>query len=116
MKKQKEGLTQIIENEDIGFILVARQKDRIVGMVNVLFTVSTALGGRVGILEDMVVLEELRNEGVGSGLLEAALKRAKEEDCFRITLLTDSDNEKAHRFYERSGFSKSPMVVFRKIM
>lgn len=115
-QKQQDGLKQILENENLGFILLARQGKDIIGMVNILFTVSTALGGRVGILEDMVVLPEVRNKGIGSTLMEAAVKRAKEAGCLRMTLLTDVDNEKAHRFYEQGGFSKSSMVVFRTML
>lgn len=115
-RKQAEGLKQILSDENTGLILVARQKEQIVGMVNILFSISTALGGRVGILEDMIVVAEARSGGVGRGLLEAAMQKAKERGCLRITLLTDFDNEKAHRFYARSGFSKSSMVVFRTML
>ncbi len=52
---QQRGLRAIVTNPDVGIILVARHNDKLVGMINILFTVSTALGGRVAILEDMVV-------------------------------------------------------------
>jgi len=113
---QVRGLTKIISDEHTGFIMVARDAGRIVGMVNILFTVSTALGERVGLLEDMVVLGESRRVGTGSALLEKALETAKEKGCRRMTLLTDADNDGAHRFYERSGFTKSSMVAFRKTL
>ena len=82
-------------------------------MVNLLYTVSTALGSRVAILEDMVVSPKIRGQNVGSSLIEYALDYARKQGCQRITLLTDSDNIAAHRFYERHGFSRSTMVPFR---
>ena len=111
---QGRGLSKILNNEDIGVILVARESDKVIGMVNILYTISTALGGRVGNLEDFVVLPEYRNSGIGSKLLSYALNFAKKRGCQRITLLTDGDNQDAHRFYLKNGFSRSSMVPFRR--
>jgi len=113
---QQRGLRAIVTNPDVGIILVARHNDKLVGMVNILFTVSTALGGRVAILEDMVVLPSKRGSGVGSRLLNAAIATARENNCQRLTLLTDSNNEIAHGFYEKHGFTRSPMLPFRFIL
>lgn len=114
LEAQQRGLELIIENPEIGAILVARKEGQVIGMVNLLYTVSTALGARVALLEDMVVAEGNRDGGVGSQLLEAALIHAKLNGCQRITLLTDSDNEGAQRFYRRQGFAISPMVPLRR--
>jgi len=111
---QIRGLTSIIENDDVGDILIVRDNDKVIAMVNVLYTVSTALGACVGLLEDMVVTPEGRGTGVGSELLERAMVFAKEKGCQRITLLTDHDNESAHKFYQKHGFSLSTMVAFRR--
>jgi GNAT superfamily N-acetyltransferase len=112
--KQARGLTAVLKNPEMGEILVVRDSDRIIGMVNLIYTVSTALGGRVAIMEDMVVSPDVRGLGVGSKLMNYAVKYAEEKGCKRITLLTDNDNTGAHRFYQRHGFSRSQMIVFRK--
>ena len=113
-KAQERGLRRIITDPSLGFILAGKVDGRIVAMVNVLFTVSTALGERVAFLEDMVVAEAYRGTGLGSTLLERAMDEARESGCRRITLLTDADNEKGQRFYQRHGFVRSVMVPFRK--
>ena len=113
---QQTGLQAIISNPDIGIILLARHKDKVVGMVSLLFSISTALGGRVAMLEDMVVLPEQRGLGMGSALLNAAIKTARDNGCLRITLLTDSDNETAQGFYEKQGFVRSQMLAFRRLL
>ncbi|NOY14103.1 MAG: GNAT family N-acetyltransferase [Deltaproteobacteria bacterium] len=102
---QQRGLTRIIADREIGAILVARNRQQVIGMVNLLYTVSTALGERVALLEDMVVHSDQRDTGVGSQLLEAALHFAAQNGCRRITLLTDANNDKAQRFYQRHGAS-----------
>jgi len=110
---QSRGLARIISNPEVGLIVVARQDSQVVGMVNLLYTVSTALGDRVALLEDMVVSPNARGSGVGSRLLEQAIQFARLDGCKRITLLTDRDNESAQRFYQKHGFGFSAMIPLR---
>jgi GNAT superfamily N-acetyltransferase len=110
---QFRGLSYIIEQPEIGCILVARQDRQILGMVNLLYTISTALGARVAIMEDLVVTSSCRNKGIGSLLINAAIKHAGQHHCKRITLLTDQHNHAAQRFYVRHGFKVSAMQPLR---
>lgn len=110
---QSRGLARIISSPEIGLILVARQDNQIIGMIKLLFTISTALGDRVALLEDMVVSPNARGSGVGSCLLEQAIQFARLKGCKRITLLTDSTNESAQRFYQKHGFGFSAMIPLR---
>ena len=111
---QAAGLRRILDDPERGCILVLRERGRPIAMVNLLFTVSTALGAPVALLEDMVVHPDHRGEGVGSRLVEAAIETARESGCRRITLLTDHDNEAAQRFYGRHGFEPSSMIPMRR--
>lgn len=115
LEKQKAGLQQIIENPTIGEILVLKTDDRTLGMVSLLYSISTALGGKVAILEDMIIAEGFRRSGYGKQLLHEAIAFAKQRNCLRITLLTDFDNETAIRFYQRSGFNLSKMIPLRLV-
>ncbi len=112
-ERQAAGLRRIIEHPEVGRILVLREGDTIVGMVNLLFTVSTFRGGRVILLEDMVVRPDRRGDGAGSRILQGAIDFARDQGCSRITLLTDHDNERAIRFYRRHGFAGSSMIPLR---
>jgi GNAT superfamily N-acetyltransferase len=111
--RQKAGLSQIIDSPQTGIILVARSGSEIVGMVNLLFTISTAEGGPVCWLEDMVIKPDSRGHGLGSRLLTAAIDHARKHGFLRITLLTDTTNSAARRFYQRHGFIESGMVPLR---
>lgn len=110
---QRRGLASIIGAPENGHILVARHGGGIVAMVGLLYVVSTALGARAALLEDMVVAPGARGSGVGSRLLESAIALARQEGCKRITLLTDRVNEPAQRFYRKHGFAFSPMIPMR---
>lgn len=112
---QARGLAMIVGDPRVGTVLVARRDGEVVGMVNLLFTVSTALGERVVLLEDMVVAPSVRGAGVGSALLTAAIDFARAQRCPRITLLTDRVNADAQRFYARHGFTASDMLPMRRV-
>ncbi|MFA5233435.1 MAG: GNAT family N-acetyltransferase [Sulfurimonas sp.] len=113
---QERALREIISDESIGEIFVASHDGEIVAMVNILYTFSTALGAKVAILEDMIVDKRYRGQDIGSSLMEFALKCITAKGCKRVTLLSDSDNFKAHKFYEKQGFVKSAMIPFRKVI
>ena len=111
--RQTRGLRLILEQPELGHIYCALASERIVGMVSILFTVSTAEGGRAAWLEDMIVHPELRGRGIGKQLLNEAIRCGRENGCKRITLLTDDANGEAMRFYAPADFVRSRMVPFR---
>ncbi len=113
---QSRGLSLIINNPERGQIFVAEVDGVIQGMVMLLFTVSTFLGRKVALLEDMIVAPAWRGKGLGSRLIDHAMDFACREGFGRITLLTDKDNGVAQHFYSSKGFSESEMVVFRKLL
>lgn len=113
---QQRGLAAIIEQPAAGEILLAQEGGRAFGMANLLYTISTALGAPVALLEDMVVDAGARGRGLGTQLLEAAIATAQSRGCRRITLLTDADNLDAQRFYARQGFARSPMIPLRRAL
>ena len=111
--RQERALRAILGNPAIGEILIAEALGNVVAMVSLLYSESTFLGGKVAILEDMVVHPEFRGRGIGAALLRAAIDHAQLTGCLRITLLTDSTNERAIRFYEKPGFRPSAMLPMR---
>ncbi|HTA16376.1 MAG TPA: GNAT family N-acetyltransferase [bacterium] len=114
--RQRRALRLILGRPSVGGILVAEAEGRVVGMVSLLASVSTALGGPVAWLEDMVVASEWRGRGLGKSLVRAALAEAKKKGWRRLSLLTDADNLKAHALYRGQGFVASPMRTFRRVL
>ena len=112
-EKQARALRLILGDPSIGHIYVARDGARVLGMVNIQRTVSTAEGGPAAHLEDFVVRAELRGKGIGSRLMRYAIEQSRQEGLLRLILLTDGDNVNAQRLYERAGFVRSGMLPMR---
>lgn len=114
--KQSQGLSMLLENPGLGTILVSRETDKIIGMVILLYSLSTALGARVSTLEDMIVLPDYRRQGIGETLIQHAIHTATQAGCQRITLLTDDENVIGQAFYRKQGFKASSMRPYRLIL
>jgi len=113
---QRTGLQLILEDSKVGSIFVLKEDGSVVGMVSLLWTISTALGGKVAFLEDMIIKPEYRGKGYGKQLVDYAIAHAKKVTCKRITLLTDTDNDAAQHFYKRLGFHDSSMKPMRLLV
>jgi ribosomal protein S18 acetylase RimI-like enzyme len=89
---------------DPDLFLVAMNKGKIVG------TVIGGFDGRRGLIYHLAVASDVREEGIGSMLMQAVEKRMKDKGCNRSYLLVTRDNEYEMRFYEKLGWSRMDNV------
>ncbi len=113
---QMRGLAMVLDLGEAARIVVAEKGGRPVGMAVLHYMVSTHLGRRVALLEDVVVARSERGRGVGRHLMAAVIETARADGAHRITLLTDPDNTAARTFYESFGFARSGMVAYRRML
>ncbi len=85
-------------------------------MVSAQLVISTSQGSNSAWVEDMVVSEQYRAQGLGRQLLDAALQWAKDKGATRAQLLVDLDNEPAIGYYEHLGWKTSRMGVRRLLL
>lgn len=118
--RQMRGIRLILEEPSRGRIFVLRRRGgasgAILGMINLLFTISTAEGGFVILLEDLIIQKDHRHRGYGDRLLQYVIQFAREKDFLRITLLTDRMNAESQRFFKRHGFFESKMIPLRLLL
>jgi ribosomal protein S18 acetylase RimI-like enzyme len=87
-------------------LIVAVEKDKIVGVQQVTFTpYMTHQGSWRATIEGVRTCSTVRGQGIGGQLIRYAINRAKERDCRLIQLTTDKQRPDALRFYEDLGFS-----------
>jgi GNAT superfamily N-acetyltransferase len=113
---QERGLRLILEQPSRGRIAVVRNDDRIFGMVNMLFTISTARGGFVILMEDVVIHPHHRGQGYGTTLVDYVVEFAKKKRFLRITLLTDKISAESQEFFRKQGFEYSNMIPMRRLI
>lgn len=67
--------------------------------------------GPCALVEELVVDERVRRQGVGRALILAALDWAKAQECSEVELSTEPDNLKAQAFYRRLGFESTALLL-----
>ena len=81
-------------------------EDEPCGMLSVAIVPTTQGAGSFGYVDDLFVLEQYRGQGIGSELMQEALKYARKSGCVRVELGTRRENMRARRLYERLGFEE----------
>ena len=69
------------------------------------------------VVENVVINQAHRGTGLGAALLQHVEAFCLSKDCSKIMLLSASQREEAHRFFEREGFagsSKRGFVKYRR--
>ena len=64
------------------------------------------------LIENVVTHRDYRRRGFGKVVIDKAINYAKEKDCYKIMLLSDSSRTEAHRFYESLGFDGNAKAGF----
>ena len=95
-------------------LFVARDGQRMVGMLT-LALFDTPTGVRAWI-EDVVVDDAARGQGVAAQLVQAALDRAAGAGARTVDLTSRPHREAAHRLYQRMGFAVRTTNVYRRTL
>jgi ribosomal protein S18 acetylase RimI-like enzyme len=92
-------------------LLVARDDDgRILGTLTfVLYRVASGVKGRI---EDVIVDESARGQGVGETLVREGMRLANEAGVLMLELTSMPYRQSANRLYKRLGFVRKPTNVY----
>lgn len=66
------------------------------------------------VIENFIVDEEFRRQGIGTTLMSEIEKHASERECSHIHLITETDRLESRRFYESIGFDSDAHQGFKK--
>ena len=104
------ALGAIVHGAD-SVLFVARDGDRVVGSLTLaLYRIPTGLKAWI---EDVVVDESVRGQGVGEALNRAALDEARRRGAKNVSLTSRPSREAANRLYQRLGFEPYSTNVYR---
>ena len=94
-------------------IVVVEYEDILVASCVLSVTRNRTRGARpFAVVENVVTHEDYRLNGFGKRCLEVALERAEARDCYKVMLLTGTDQEWKLEFYERCGFDREVKTGF----
>ncbi len=88
--------------------MVAERGERIVGCYQLTFIRGLSFsGGERAQIESVRIASDCRGSGLGSAMMQDAIRRALVRGVVLIQLTTDTRRDSTRRFYERLGFTAS---------
>jgi len=115
VEKQVRGLSVLVAGPPgRSCVLVAEQGGTVIGMATVQTLISTAEGGRVGMVEDVIVDREFRSRGIGTRLLNGIAAWSERTGLKRLQLLADRGNIPALDFYASRNWSSTRLICLRR--
>ena len=112
--RQRQALARLLEGGGKHrCILVAEKDHQVIAMATVQVVISTAQGGPVGLVEDVVVQEDYRGRGMGQMLMRALIAWSADRGLTRLQLLADRGNKPALNFYRQIGWQTTRLLCLR---
>jgi len=65
-----------------------------------------------GLIENVVTHPDYRKRGLGTKVLHKAVEISKENNCYKVMLMTSSRDEKVFSFYEGAGLERGKKTGF----
>jgi ribosomal protein S18 acetylase RimI-like enzyme len=97
-----------IAADDGNMLIVAERDGAVIGAFHLTIIQYVAYrGGRVAQIENVIVDPAARGLGVGAAMMVWAIDEARRRGCFRVQLTSNKARTRAHRFYERLGFTST---------
>ncbi|TCT17170.1 acetyltransferase (GNAT) family protein [Natranaerovirga pectinivora] len=94
-----------IYNDPSIYCIVAEQKGLLISTCNITIIKNLTRNARpYGLIENVVTHSDYRNLGLGKKVLQKAIDIAKENNCYKVMLLTGSKKEETLHFYRSVGF------------
>lgn len=89
--------------------LVAKKDNKIIGLAYL------STFGIFAHLNALIVRKKHRSRGIGSRLLKAAVKKAKNNSCRLLLLSSNFKRKKARKFYQKNNFKRIGSLFYLKI-
>ena len=99
-----ERFVVLLARDDV-FVVLAEHGDRDVGFAYLTLRPTPYSDGFLAQLEELYVVPELRDQGIGTRILAVSVETARSKGAVEVQINVDEIDEAARRFYERHGFS-----------
>jgi GNAT superfamily N-acetyltransferase len=112
-RERAESIWQEIVAHPGVSVFVSDDRDRIAATCMLITAPNLLRGGkRHGFLENVVTHPELRGQGHGKAVVQAALAHAWATDCHHVLMQSGRADPRVHAFYEGLGFRPGLRVAY----
>ncbi len=101
----------VLELPQYAIFVAEDDAGQVVGLLSMSHRWTLWHAGPCAMIEELVVDEGVRRQGIGSALIRAALEWAKAQECSEVEISTDQDNVKAQSLYQRMGFENVALLL-----
>lgn len=90
------------------YIYLAYLEDRAIGTFSLLFMPTMMHPGfhKSAILDSVVIIKDYRGQGWGTKIIRKALDISANAGCYKVTLSSNINRDRTHRFYDSLGFKQ----------
>jgi GNAT superfamily N-acetyltransferase len=99
-KNEYDKISRSFMGDNASIAYVCKIQNRVIGFASMFF-IMRIRGGKTAIIEDVVVCQRYRGEGIGKSLILRLIDDAQKQKCFKIELAT---NHQTIEFYKNIGF------------
>ncbi len=94
-------------------VLLAAVENKVVGLLSYLVSPNLFHAASSALIDELVVREEYRGQGVGSALMQSAMQRLQKASCAEVSVTTMFENKAAQAFYLKQGFTDQALFLER---
>jgi ribosomal protein S18 acetylase RimI-like enzyme len=107
----EERFRRMIESPQYAIFVAEASQGQVVGLLSMSQRWTLWHTGPCALIEELVVDEGARRQGIGRALIQAALDWARAQGCSEVELSTEPDNRQAQAFYRRLGFESTALLL-----
>ncbi len=104
-KKFEEAYKNKIKDEKNHYFL-GIEDNHIIGFISLIIDYQLHHASKVATVEELIINNKYRNNGIGTMLLNKAIECARANNCVIIELTSNFSRQRAHKFYEKNGLKK----------
>jgi len=96
-------------------VFVAEDSRAIQGVITVWLRESLFHGGRVALIDELIIDEGSRGQRIGSQLVDYVVTCCTRLGCVEVEVSTEADNLAARTFYVKHGFAEQGILLEREL-
>ena len=113
-ESMKKMLDHNLQSPD-HFYIVAAYGPQLVGFCSLTVKHNLWMQGFLGNVDELIVEETCRGQGIGKKLMNRITGIASEKNCKRLELESSFHRDEAHQFYEELGFEKRAYLFSKEL-